>query len=143
MKFGTIIFVGILPTNFHKKKGLDMLFMRLRLTRMVCVILTSVWCGLATLSAAEQQPNVVLFLVDDMGPMDTSVPFMTDADGNAKRYPLNDFYRTPAMARLAAGGNSFQYVLCNECVLTNKNVDSYRAKCRTASGHAMDTIRGK
>ena len=107
MKFGTMIVVGILPTNFHEKKGWDMLFMRLGLARMVCVILTSMWCGLAALSAAEQQPNVVLFLVDDMGPMDTSVPFLTDADGKPKRYPLNDFYRTPAMERLASRGIRF------------------------------------
>ena len=46
--------------------------------------------------------NVVVFLVDDMGPMDTSVPFMTDDAGKPKRYPLNDYYRTPGMERLAA-----------------------------------------
>jgi arylsulfatase A-like enzyme len=43
-------------------------------------------------------------LVDDMGVMDTSVPFLTDAQGQAKRYPLNDFYRTPNMERLAKVG---------------------------------------
>ena len=60
----------------------------------------------AALVAAEQ-PNVVLFLVDDMGPMDTSVAFMTDGHGNAKRFPLNDYYRTPAMDRLAKNGIRF------------------------------------
>ncbi|MEM6692562.1 MAG: sulfatase-like hydrolase/transferase, partial [Planctomycetota bacterium] len=53
------------------------------------------------------QPNIVVFLVDDMGVMDTSVPFLTDADGNPKRYPLNDLYRTPNMERLAASGIRF------------------------------------
>jgi arylsulfatase A-like enzyme len=53
---------------------------------------------------AADKPNIVLFLVDDMGPMDTSVPFMTDEDGKAKRYPLNDYYRTPNMERLAKQG---------------------------------------
>ena len=81
--------------------------MRLRLAGMVSVISTCVWWGIATVSGAEQQPNVILFLVDDMGPMDTSVPFMTDGHGNAKKYPLNDYYRTPAMARLAASGIRF------------------------------------
>ncbi|MFN7706449.1 MAG: sulfatase-like hydrolase/transferase, partial [bacterium] len=41
------------------------------------------------------------------GVMDTSVPFLTDSDGNAKRYPLNDHYRTPNMKRLADRGIRF------------------------------------
>ncbi len=39
-----------------------------------------------------------------MGVMDTSVPFLGDSDGQPKRYPLNDYYRTPNMKRLAAQG---------------------------------------
>lgn len=57
--------------------------------------------------AADNGPNVVVFLVDDMGVMDTSVPFLTDASGRPKRYPLNDYYRTPNMERLAAQGIRF------------------------------------
>ena len=47
-------------------------------------------------------PNIVIMLVDDMGVMDTSVPFLTDAEGKPKRYPLNDFYRTPNMEGFAS-----------------------------------------
>ncbi len=54
-----------------------------------------------------KKPNIMVFLVDDMGVMDTSVPFLTDPQGNPKRYPLNDFYRTPSMERLAAQGMRF------------------------------------
>ena len=50
------------------------------------------WSATSAALAVDQQPNVILFLVDDMGPMDTSVPFMTDGDGKPKRYPLNDYY---------------------------------------------------
>ncbi|WP_437206846.1 sulfatase [Planctomicrobium sp. SH664] len=59
--------------------------------------------------AAEKQspPNIVVFLVDDMGIMDTSLPFLTDESGKPKRYPLNDYYRTPNMERLAAQGIRF------------------------------------
>jgi len=57
--------------------------------------------------AATGHPNIVVFLVDDMGPLDTSVPFMTDADGRPQRYPLNDYYHTPSMERLAANGIRF------------------------------------
>jgi arylsulfatase A-like enzyme len=56
---------------------------------------------------AAPQPNIVIFLVDDMGVMDTSLPFLTDAAGRPKRYPLNDYYRTPNMERLAARGIRF------------------------------------
>jgi arylsulfatase A-like enzyme len=52
-------------------------------------------------------PNIVVFLVDDMGVMDTSLPFLTDETGKPKRYPLNDFYRTPNMERLAVRGIRF------------------------------------
>lgn len=57
--------------------------------------------------AQAQRPNVVVFLVDDMGIMDTSVPFLTDEAGRPKRYPLNDWYRTPSMRRLADQGIRF------------------------------------
>jgi arylsulfatase A-like enzyme len=52
-------------------------------------------------------PNIVIMLVDDMGVMDTSVPFLTDAAGKPVRYPLNDYYRTPNMERLARRGIRF------------------------------------
>jgi arylsulfatase A-like enzyme len=48
-------------------------------------------------------PNILLFLVDDMGWQDTSVPFHTALT------PLNRRYHTPAMARLAAGGMKFTH----------------------------------
>ena len=51
----------------------------------------------SSFAAAPRQPNVIIFLVDDMGVMDTSVPFLTDDTGRPKRYPLNDFYRTPVL----------------------------------------------
>src|SRR5439155_1558514 len=56
---------------------------------------------------ATAKPNIVVMLVDDMGVMDTSVPFLTDAAGQPKRYPLNDYYRTPNMERLAQRGIRF------------------------------------
>lgn len=77
---------------------------------------------------AAERPNIILFLVDDMGPMDTSVPFMTDAEGQPQRYPLNDFYRTPSMERLASQGVRFgsfyAMSVCSPtrtCILTGQN----------------------
>ena len=60
-----------------------------------------------THATETSRPNVIVFLVDDMGLMDTSVPFLTDDQGQPKRYPLNDFYRTPNMEKLAASGIRF------------------------------------
>ncbi len=56
---------------------------------------------------SQEYPNIVLFLVDDMGLMDTSLPFLTDENGNPKSYPLNEWYRTPNMERLADRGIRF------------------------------------
>ena len=49
----------------------------------------------------DHRPNILLFLVDDMGWQDTSVPFHTQAT------PLNKRYHTPNMERLAAQGMKF------------------------------------
>lgn len=83
---------------------------------------------LLSVARADTKPNVVVFLVDDMGVMDTSVPFLTDEFGQAKRYPLNDYYRTPNMERLAASGIRFnQFYAMSVCsptrisILTGQN----------------------
>ncbi len=58
----------------------------------------------------KTQPNIVLFLVDDMGWQDTSVPFWT------KKTPFNKRFRTPNMERLAASGVKFtQAYACAVC----------------------------
>ena len=54
-----------------------------------------------------QRPNIIVFLVDDMGLMDTSVPFLTDSAGQPVEHPLNRWYRTPNMQRLADQGVRF------------------------------------
>lgn len=79
-------------------------------------------------SKTEQQPNIIVFLVDDMGLMDTSLPFMTDADGNPVKYPLNNFYRTPNMEKLAEQGvrftNFYAHSVCSPTrasLLTGQN----------------------
>ncbi|HSP43244.1 MAG TPA: sulfatase, partial [Luteolibacter sp.] len=88
----------------------------------------------AVARAGAPPPNIVLFLVDDMGPMDTSVPFMTDDAGKPKRYPLNDFYRTPAMERLAGNGIRFsQFYAMSVCspsrisIMTGQNAARHGA----------------
>ena len=61
----------------------------------------------SNLVCAQERPNIIVFLVDDMGVMDTSLPFITDNNGNPVRQPLNDWYRTPNMERMAKQGVRF------------------------------------
>lgn len=67
----------------------------------------------STCLAAQEKPNIIVFLVDDMGVMDTSCPFLTDAEGNPQKHPLNEWYRTPNMERLASQGIRFSTFYAN------------------------------
>lgn len=62
---------------------------------------------------ASPKPNILLFLVDDMGLMDTSAPFLTDRDGKPEAHELNAKYRTPNMERLARQGTRFSRFYAN------------------------------
>ncbi|ANH80000.1 sulfatase [Niabella ginsenosidivorans] len=53
------------------------------------------------LTTAQQRPNIILFLVDDMGWQDCSLPFWKE------KTALNKKYHTPNMERLAAEGMKF------------------------------------
>ena len=48
--------------------------------------------------STDKRPNIILFMVDDMGWQDTSLPFWTE-----KTY-YNSVYETPNMERLAKQG---------------------------------------
>lgn len=63
----------------------------------------SVGIGLcaATSAKTDNRPNILLFLVDDMGWQDTSLPFWNETT------PLNRLYETPNMERLANRGVKF------------------------------------
>lgn len=76
---------------------------------LILAVLVSAVLASAAVGRADEppRPNLVVFLVDDMGVMDTSVAFLTDGEGRPKRYPLNDYYRTPNMDRLASRGVRF------------------------------------
>jgi arylsulfatase A-like enzyme len=99
---------------------------KLLLTLLCCVIVS-------TTHAALNKPNIIVMLVDDMGVMDTSLPFLTDETGKPKRYPLNEYYRTPNMERLAARGIRFNnFCAMSVCsptrisILTGQNAARHR-----------------
>lgn len=60
-----------------------------------------------SISTGPARPNIIFFLVDDMGWQDTSEPFLYDQNGNEVITPLNQRYRTPNMEVLADRGMKF------------------------------------
>ena len=105
-----------------------------RLYPVFCCFLVLTLVISSTRAEDVAKPNIVVFLVDDMGVMDTSVPFLTDENGKPKRYPLNDYYRTPAMERLAARGirfnNFYAMSVCSPTrisIMTGQNAARHHA----------------
>jgi len=102
---------------------------RLKIEFLVFVLLPSL-CVTSCNSPAKENipPNIIVFLVDDMGLMDTSVPFLTDTNGNSLKYSLNDYYITPNMEKLAKQGirftNFYAHSVCSPSrtsILTGQN----------------------
>ena len=82
--------------------------------------------------AGQQRPNIIVFLVDDMGLMDTSVPFLTDPEGQPVEHPLNRWYRTPNMQRL---------VLRPERQLAVPRQPAHRPERYPSRSHQLDILR--
>ncbi len=103
---------------------------------VVCSLVSLVFAPflIESAAAAEKKTNVVVFLVDDMGVMDTSVPFLTDTNGEPKRYPLNDYYRTPGMERLAGQGIRFNnFYAMSVCSPTRNSIMTGQNAARHAA----------
>lgn len=58
-------------------------------------------CCIPLLGQAQQRPNVIVFMVDDMGWQDTSYPFYKEVTA------FNTYYETPHMVQLAKEGVAF------------------------------------
>jgi arylsulfatase A-like enzyme len=106
--------------------------MLMKIIRTCFVVLTLSCLGIS--AGGAERPNIVIFLVDDMGVMDTSLPFLTGEDGKPKRYPLNDYYRTPNMERLALRGirfnNFYAMSVCSPTrisIMTGQNAARHHA----------------
>lgn len=68
---------------------------------------TCLLSGCEPVQSPTPPPNIVLFLVDDLGWQDTSVPFWSETT------PFNELYRTPNMQRLADDGMKFTQAYIN------------------------------
>ena len=68
-------------------------------------------------AVSGKKPNIIVFLVDDMGWQDTSVPFWTDEKGQPVKTFLNKRYRTPNMEALGKQGivftNAYAQPICS------------------------------
>ena len=70
--------------------------------KLIAVIATTPFIGSESLYAQQHnRPNIIVFIVDDMGWQDTSVPFWN------QKTKYNEMYETPNMERLAKQGVMF------------------------------------
>ena len=65
------------------------------------ILLSLLGCMTSFRSQAQDRPNIIVFLVDDMGWVDTSLPFGDQLED------LNKVYHTPNMERMAREGMLF------------------------------------
>lgn len=86
----------------------------------------------------SKKPNIILFMVDDMGWQDTSLPFWTE------KTHFNDRYQTPNMERLAKQGMKFtQAYACAVCsptrvsLMTGMNAAHHRVTNWTLKKNTM------
>lgn len=93
----------------------------------------SILTGLALQASAQKNPpNIVVFLVDDMGWQDCSLPFYKE------RTAQNEKFHTPNMERLAAKGMQFTHAYANQnctpsrvSLMTGMNVVNHRVSSWT------------
>lgn len=71
------------------------------LSRRNLAYFAALTAGIAGAQPTDDRPDIILFMVDDMGWQDTSLPFAADTTD------YNRMFRTPNMERLAAKGMKF------------------------------------
>ena len=83
--------------------------------------------GQAEAAKPQDRPNIILFLVDDMGWQDTSLPFWKE------KTHYNEVYETPNMERLARQGMMF-----TQAYASSISSPLYRYECRPPPDNELD-----
>jgi arylsulfatase A-like enzyme len=116
-------------------------------TFLTTLLITAASFALPGLHAAGEKPNIVVLLVDDMGIMDTSLQFLTTPNNEPVKHPLNGYYRTPNMERLAALGVRFnQFNAMSVCSPTRRSIMTGQNAARHGTTnwiHAQTNNKGK
>ena len=101
-----------------------------------------------TVHVGPQRPNILLFLVDDMGITDTSVPFARNASGNLVTSNFNTYYQTPNMETLASLGMKFTQAyatpVCSSTrasIFTGYNTPRHGIISQVTPSGALDPVR--
>jgi len=110
--------------------------MKLRFAILFPCLLCLPWFS----SMAADKPNIICFLVDEMGWQETSVPFHTEVTA------LNRRYKTPNMERRAAEGMKFTQAYASAVCsptrvsgLTGMNINGYTTATKSHSLHRFNT----
>ena len=96
-----------------------------------CALASSTFASTATADRADARgdrpPNIILFLVDDLGQQDVSVPMLAEPSA------LNRRYRTPNLERLAARGVRFSnaYAAAPVCTPSRTAILTGQSPART------------
>ncbi|QQL44532.1 sulfatase [Sulfuriroseicoccus oceanibius] len=101
----------------------------MKLTALASGLLISLCSAFAKPQAS---PNIIFFLVDDMGWQDTSLAF------HSERTKLNEVYHTPTLERLATEGtlftNAYACAICSPSrvsLMTGQNAARHKVTCWT------------
>lgn len=100
---------------------------KLNASRLIFWLLIVFFQPISLTAQEQEQPNIIVFLVDDMGWQDTSVPFWDSIT------PANKKFQTPNMERLASKGMKF----------TNAYANSICTPSRVSMMTGMNTARHK
>lgn len=103
------------------------------------VLFATVFLTATTAAQTVPGPNIVLFLVDDQGWTGTSVQ-MHDEIPNSR----SDYYRTPALEKLAAAGMRFSnaYAPHPNCSPTRMSIQTGKSPARLGSTDILDVVPG-